>query len=141
MRRQRATEPGNRVPTMSERGASLAEFALVLPVLLVVLFGIIEFGLTFSRSQAIAAAAREAGRLASLSSSTTADITNRVDVTLGSMTFDAPPTVTVIPAGGCAGREGESVTVLVSAPHRITIPFALDQEVTLSGQAVFRCEA
>ena len=49
--------------------------------------------------------------------------------------------VTVIPAGGCAGREGESVTVLVTAPHRITIPFAVDRELTLSGQAVFRCEA
>jgi uncharacterized protein (UPF0333 family) len=126
---------------MSERGAILAEFALVLPVLLVVLFGIIEFGFAFSRSQSITAAAREAGRLASLSSTTTADISSRVDTTLAGTSLDAPPTVTVIPAGGCAGREGESVTVLVSAPHRITIPFAVDREITLSGRAVFRCEA
>ena len=141
MRRQRATEPGDRFPRVSERGAGLAEFALILPVLLVILFGIIELGLAFSRSQAISAAAREAGRLASLSTTTTADISNRVDVTLAGTTFDAPPTVTVVPAVGCAGREGESVTVHVSAPYRITIPFALDQELTLSGEAVFRCEA
>ena len=134
-------EPATRLPAMSERGAILAEFVLVLPVLLMILFGIIEFGVAFSRSQAISAAAREAGRLASLSTTTSADISNRVDATLAGIPFDAPPTVSVIPAGGCAGREGESVTVLVSALHRITIPFALDQEVTLSGQAVFRCEA
>ncbi|MGI9613344.1 MAG: TadE/TadG family type IV pilus assembly protein [Acidimicrobiales bacterium] len=141
MRPRRATEPANRFPTANERGAILAEFALVMPVLLVILFGIIEFGLAFSRSQSITAAAREGGRLASLSSSTTTDISNRVDATLGSLPFDAPPTVTVIPPGGCAGREGEPVTVTVSAPHRITIPFALDRQITLSGQAVFRCEA
>jgi hypothetical protein len=138
---RRATKAGEQLPARSDRGAILAEFALVMPVLLVILFGIIEFGLAFSRSQSIASAAREAGRLASLSSTTTADVSSRVDATLGTMTFDAPPTVTVTPAGGCAGREGESVTVLVSAPHRITIPFALDREITLSGQAVFRCEA
>ncbi len=125
----------------SERGASLAEFALVLPVLLMVLFGIIEFGLVFSRSQAVEASAREGGRLASLSSTTSADVSNRVDATLGGTTFSSPPEVSMVPAGGCAGREGESVTVTVSAPHRIAIPFVLDREVTLTGQAVFRCEA
>ena len=133
MRRQRSMG--------DERGAGLAEFALVAPVLLMVLFGIIEFGMAFSRAQAITAAAREGGRLASLSSTTTADVTDRVDATLGAMSFDSPPTVAVSPTTGCAGREGESITVVVSAPHRITIPFALDREVTLSGEAVFRCEA
>ena len=125
----------------SERGASLAEFALVLPVLLMILFGIIEFGLFFSRSQAIEAAAREGGRLASLSSSTTADVKDRVDDTLGSTIFDAPHGTSVIPAGGCAGREGDSVTVTVTAPHRITIPFVMDREVTLTGRSLYRCEA
>lgn len=133
MRRQRSMG--------EERGAGLAEFALVAPVLLTVLFGIIEFGLAFNRAQAITAAAREGGRLASLSSATTADVSDRVDTTLGALSFDAPPTVAVSPSSGCAGREGESITVVVSAPHRITIPFVLDRELTLSGEAVYRCEA
>ncbi|MGI9597943.1 MAG: TadE/TadG family type IV pilus assembly protein [Acidimicrobiales bacterium] len=141
MRRQRRTGDDRRCPGESERGAGLAEFALVLPVLFMILFGIIEFGLALSRSQAVQAAAREAGRLASLSSSTNADISNRVDTTLGGTTFDGPPQVSVIPSGGCAGREGQSVTVVVSAPHRITVPFAIDRQLTLTGQAVFRCEA
>ena len=141
MRRERRTGPGAWRPGRSERGAGLAEFALVLPVLLMILFGIIEFGFVLSRSQAVEAAAREGARLASLSSSTSADVSNRVATTLGGLTFETPPQVSVQPSSGCAGREGKSVTVIVSAPHRITIPFALDQELTLSAQAVFRCEA
>lgn len=125
----------------SDRGAGLAEFALVLPVLLIILFGIIEFGLAWSRSQAVTAAAREGGRLASLSSTTTADVSTRVTAALGATSFDPPPQVSIIPAGGCAGREGESVTVVVEAPHRIAIPFVIDRQMMLTGQAVFRCEA
>ena len=55
MRRQRRAGPGGRSHASGERGASLAEFALVLPVLLMILFGIIEFGMVYSRSQAVEA--------------------------------------------------------------------------------------
>ena len=126
---------------LSERGANLAEFALILPLLMVILFGIIEFGLVFSRSQSIEASAREAGRLASLSSTSSADLEARVEATLDSTTFAGAPAVTMQPAGGCAGREGQSVTVTVSAWHRITIPFVLDRDVNLTGESVYRCES
>lgn len=106
-----------------------------------ILFGIIEFGLVLSRAQAIEAAAREGGRLASLSSTTSSDVATRVDEALAGTPLDSAPSVVVVPATVCADREGESVTVTVSAPHRITIPFVLDRVVTLSGEAVFRCEA
>ncbi|MCP3988846.1 MAG: pilus assembly protein [Actinomycetia bacterium] len=119
----------------------MAEFALVLPVLLMILFGIIEFGLMFSRAQAIEAAAREGARLASLSSTTYVEVMERVDATLAAAVFDATPTVVMSPTIGCFGREGESVTVTVTAPHQITIPFVFDHSVMLTGQAVFRCEA
>ncbi|MEL6986039.1 MAG: hypothetical protein AAFO29_26645, partial [Actinomycetota bacterium] len=87
------------------------------------------------------AAAREGGRLASLSSSSDADVSARVTETLSSTSFDNPPVVSVQPVGGCAGREGQSVTVTVTASHRITIPFVVDQDVDLTGQSVYRCEA
>lgn len=141
MKREGRTGKGRHRAVSSERGASLAEFALVLPVLLMILFGIIEFGMVFSRSQSIEAAAREAGRLASLSTTTTADVDARVEETLGGAVFDGPPQVSVSPSAGCVGREGESVTVTVDVPHRIAIPFVFDRDLTLSGQSVFRCEA
>jgi Flp pilus assembly protein TadG len=119
----------------------LAEFALVMPVLLMILFGIIEFGFAFRRSQSLEAAAREGGRLASLSSTSAAEVADRVDDVLGTTSFDGPPVGSVEPSGGCVGREGLTVTVTVTAPHRLTIPFAIDRDLNLTGRSVFRCEA
>ncbi len=45
-----------------ERGASLVEFAIIAPLLLLLLFGIIEFGLTFNDYQSIRQGAREGAR-------------------------------------------------------------------------------
>jgi Flp pilus assembly protein TadG len=50
-----------------ERGAALVEFALVLPLLLVVIAGIVDFAFLFQRYEVITNAAREGARLASLS--------------------------------------------------------------------------
>ena len=141
MRRQWRLGLGGQRVAADELGASLAEFALALPMLFMILFGIIEFGLVFSRVQAIEAAAREGGRLASLSATTSNDVANRVDAVLAGTSLDGPATIEMAPTVGCAGREGESVTVTVSAPHQITIPFAFDRALILTGQSVFRCEA
>lgn len=48
----------------SERGATLVEFAIVIPVLLLFLFGIIEFGWIFNGYITLEAAAKEGARLA-----------------------------------------------------------------------------
>ena len=50
---------------VSERAAALVEFALVLPVLLVIVFGIVDFGRAFYTVNNLTAAVREGGRLAS----------------------------------------------------------------------------
>jgi Flp pilus assembly protein TadG len=49
-----------------ERGAALVEFALALPLLLVVIAGIVDFGFTFQRYEILTNAAREGARMASL---------------------------------------------------------------------------
>ena len=49
-----------------ERGAALVEFAFALPLLLVVLAGIVDFGFVFQRYEVVTNAAREGARLASL---------------------------------------------------------------------------
>ena len=124
----------------SERGTVMAEFALVLPILLVILFGIVELGIAFNRAQAVEAAAREGARLASISSTTSGDVTARVNDALAGIPLDNPVNVAVAP-GGCAGREGEPVTVTVTYLHNVTIPLLFSRNVNLTGQAVFRCEA
>lgn len=60
-----------------ERGASLVEFALVVPLLTLFLFGIVQFGIAYDKQQSINSAAREGSRLAALETSTLADIATR----------------------------------------------------------------
>ena len=48
----------------NQRGASAVEFALVLPVLVIMVFGIIEFGIVFYNKAVITNACREAARAA-----------------------------------------------------------------------------
>lgn len=54
----------------NERGAVAVEFALVFPILILVLFGIIEYGSVFNAQIMITGAAREAARSMSITGST-----------------------------------------------------------------------
>ena len=63
-----------------EEAAQLVEFALVLPMLLLVVLGIAEFGFIFQRYEVVTNAAREGARMAVLPGYTTADVTARVRV-------------------------------------------------------------
>lgn len=58
--------------------AAVVEMAVVLPILLLILFGIIEYGWTFMVYQTITNAAREGARVAVLEGSTDQDIESRV---------------------------------------------------------------
>jgi len=61
-----------------KRAAAVVEMAVVLPILITILFGIIEFGWTFMSYQSIVNAAREGCRVAVLEGSTDTDIENRI---------------------------------------------------------------
>ena len=61
----------------SQTGAELVEFALVLPMLLLIFGGIIDFGLILQRQQVVTTAAREGARLAILNGYQPADVQNR----------------------------------------------------------------
>jgi Flp pilus assembly protein TadG len=63
MRRTRPTSPHHgRRP--GERGQALVEMALILPVLLILIIGMLEFSRAWSAKQAVTDAAREGARLA-----------------------------------------------------------------------------
>jgi Flp pilus assembly protein TadG len=62
----------------SQSGAELVEFALVLPILLLIFGGIVDFGLLLQRQQVVTNAAREGARLAVLPGYTSADVQARV---------------------------------------------------------------
>ena len=62
----------------SEKGQSLVEFALVLPVLMMILLGIIEFGWLFNAQITLTSAAREGARVYAIEDNLTL-ITNAVN--------------------------------------------------------------
>lgn len=103
---------------LSDEGAELIEFALVLPMLLLVVLGIAEFGFMFQRYEVITNAAREGARIAVLPGYSTADVQNRVSayVTQGRVpTTVTNPVVTVadvdIPVPGRLPISARRVTV------------------------------
>jgi hypothetical protein len=49
-----------------EKGASAVEFAIILPVLIMIVFGIFEFGFAFNKYILLTHAAREGARLAAV---------------------------------------------------------------------------
>lgn len=69
-----------------ERAAAVVEFAVVSPVLLAILFGIIEYGYVFMVRQTVVHAAREACRIAVLQTTDTpyAEVTDRVNEVMAS---------------------------------------------------------
>lgn len=126
----------------SERGAGVVEFALVLPLLMMLVFGVVQFGLLYNRQQALHASAREGARLAALPSATDTEITQRALDALDGIPMAGTPTVTITPAVSqpCVGRLGETVTVVVSVPTTIEIPVWGTESKTLTGRGEFRCE-
>ena len=94
-RRGRAS-PGLRGWRRSEDGATAVEFAFVLPVLLMIVAGIIQFGAVFFLQNNMANAAREAARALAVGSiSTTAESKDLVEQKLinWGVTFDIDTTL------------------------------------------------
>jgi Flp pilus assembly protein TadG len=68
---------GRRGAGRLRRGAAVVEMAVVTPLLLMLIFGIMEFGWVFMMEQTITNATREATRVAILQGSTDTDVRTR----------------------------------------------------------------
>ena len=80
----------------SEKGAELVEFALTFPLLLLVVLGIIDFGLLFQRYEVLTNAAREGSRVAVLQGYTNADVQTRVNQYLQATSLSSATVNTVV---------------------------------------------
>jgi Flp pilus assembly protein TadG len=121
------------------RGNALVEFALLFPLLLLVLFGITEFGRALSTVQTLNAAAREGARIAMVTSPD-ADLVNaRVNEVLTA----AGITPTAITIAGPDGTAESTVQVTVQADFDVltgSILGTFSGTIPLSGSAVMRHE-
>jgi Flp pilus assembly protein TadG len=131
-----------RSPRHDERGAAAVEFAMILPLLIVLVFGIVQFSIAYNRQQGLHAAAREGARIASLPNTTQSEITDRVNDSLTGITFESTPSITVTPnvTNPCDQRSGETVVVSVQGVTQLDIPLWGTQSLTLTGRGEFRCE-
>ena len=86
------------------------ELAVVLPLLLTLVFGIIEFGWVFMVRETLVNSSREGARVAVLQGSTEQDIQERVDA---SMTPTGLTTYTVQISRSSPGDPNEQVQVLI----------------------------
>ena len=89
----------------SERGAELIEFAVVLPLLLLLIAGIVDFGMMFRTYEAVTNAAREGARVGVLPGYDVPDVQARVDAYLAAsgLTGARTTTVTDVPVATGAG--------------------------------------
>lgn len=115
----------------NEKGASAVEFALVLPIFVMLVFGIFQFGIAFNNWIAITHAAREGARLAAVGQYTEQKVR------------DSAPSVAIqsISVSGQGGTIGSPVTIIVTGNVlNINIPFVGNWPVTLKSTAVMRLE-
>jgi Flp pilus assembly protein TadG len=119
-----------------DRGAAAVEMALVLPLLLMLVFGIIDFGRVLNKQISVTAAAQEAARVVSFGG--TEDERNaRAEAIAG--------TDIVVTGDACsAGLTGDA-DVTVTNEFKFVTPVGLigggfDGEITLTGRGVMPCQ-
>ncbi len=117
----------------SERGAELIEFALTLPLLLLLVLGIIEFGFLFQEYEVVTNAAREGARLGALIPSagyTAGEAEARIDDYLTASGLDltraTPPRTVALSQVqiGATGKCMQVATATVTYQH--PVPFVGD---------------
>lgn len=135
-----------------EHGAVAVEFALVMPILLVLVFGIVDVGIVLAQQLSLSNSARQAARFAVV------DVQGRVcgDIeaearaaapTIGMQAAD--PTFVLSGASGpcerpCAGSTSTTdikVTLAYRSNFVVPIPLpGMPSGLDIKGEGVFRCE-
>jgi len=111
----------------SEAGMAMLETALVLPVLLLVIFGIVETGLGFARFQVVLNAAREGARAAAIFSRSRCEVGNvRTAATTAVNSFQgslgmASFAITTTPIGQGDLCTARMVAVSVQFDHQVPL--------------------
>jgi Flp pilus assembly protein TadG len=129
----------------ARRGGVALELLFVLPILLAVLLGAVEFSLWLTAQQQVNLAAREGARAAA-TGGTLDDVNAAVKLALGARFDKATVQAQLTDAGGNPLPPGQPVTVAVALPATAVVPDLLAfvglsvRNVSLVGQTVMRKE-
>ncbi|HEX6400305.1 MAG TPA: TadE/TadG family type IV pilus assembly protein [Actinomycetota bacterium] len=130
-----------------EDGAAAVEFALIVGLLSILVFGLLEYGIAFWQVQNLRAAAREGARVAAVRGDATAIETRMVNASAGSLT--GGETFTITPAPCTGDTSGGEVTVTINnatlspsvqAAFQVSIPFLPPIQLDPNLSGTFRCE-
>jgi|GEM_PF-5866699 len=118
----------------------MVEFAIITPVLIMMLVGIVQVGLATYRLQGIHAASRDAARVGSLYAVDQDQIRDAALSSLESTLLQRPLVIMIEPntTVPCANADRIQVTIQAASPY--SIPFAFDSALTLTSKAEFACE-
>ncbi len=116
----------------TDRGSTLVETALMLPLLVLLVFGVVEFGRAYNAQVTLTHAAREGVRELALTRDSTAAASRAVSA---ATSLDASSlSVTTTSCG-----PGEDAKLKVSYPFTYDIPLFGQSTITLTGEGVMRC--
>jgi len=125
-----------------EKGQALVEFVVILPVLLMVLWGIFQFGIAFNDYIQVTSAAREGARKAAVSRSLGSGPATAAAVAAApAVAPDLHLTtsqITVTPAS--SWQAGTDVTVTVKYPYKINIIVRIIGSGNLTSSTTMRIE-
>ena len=131
-------------PLGKRRGAAAVEFAVVAPVLLIMVFGMVDMGRMIMVQQLMNDAAREGARTAALGGSSFGEVSSRVSAFLDATGVDASRVqIELTPINLAAAERGDLVTVQLSVAFAdvswLPTPRALGNR-TLRSQCTMRHE-
>jgi len=124
----------------NEKGQAMVEFALILPVLLLLVMGIAEFGMMFNAYLSVQNATREGARIGVVGASNE-EMEERILNTSPSLNKER--IVITIEPGDNARASGETLRVLVNYDYKMAVPFIsilFGGSVNLSGESSMRIE-
>ena len=122
-----------------ERGASAVEFGLVLPILLILVLGIIEFGHAFQVQGTLSAAAREGARAMALRNDQ-GEAKDAVREAAAALNPDITNDQISINPGSCpTGVTTQNVTLTIDYPMPLFTDF-FGASIDLTGTGVMRCQ-
>jgi Flp pilus assembly protein TadG len=120
---------------LGERGAAAVEFALVVPVLLMLLMGIVEFSKAYNAQATLSAAAREAARTMALANDPTQA---RAIAQTAAGSLGSAATITISPTT-CASDGSSTVTVTMTYRQTFASGLLGQSGVDVVGKAAMRC--
>jgi Flp pilus assembly protein TadG len=128
-----------RIQIRSQQGQTMTEFALVLPVLALILFAVIQFGIVFNNYITLTDATRAGARKAAVSrqdANRNSDVVTAVRSSASGLTASKlsvpPPTST--------WNSGDDVTVTASYPYSISLLGLVVKSGRLSSTTTERVE-